>query len=244
MGWVKLDDGFAMHPKVIGLSLEARWVYIEALCWAARYRTDGILPEAVAAKGPVRAELMASGLWENGPASGTVSIHDYLAYNLSREEYNEKAVAGALGGAIASAQAGAKQPLKQNASTSPSRPVPTRSRPVPSFDEFWGVYPRKVGKPKAVSTYRRALKRASAEDIILGAKRYAEDPNRDDEYTAHPTTWLNRDGWNDPPLPSHGRKSEHLLDRMAYEEVNRAPQRNGSSPQPATPRELPRVASQ
>lgn len=70
-----------------------------------------------------------------------------------------------------------------------------------SFDEFWKVFPRKVGKPKAMLAYKRALKQASSEAIVDGARRYRDDPNREDEFTAHPTTWLARAGWDDPRLP-------------------------------------------
>lgn len=69
------------------------------------------------------------------------------------------------------------------------------------FNEFWDIYPRSAGKPKAGAAYKRARRRASQQAIIDGARRYASDPNREDAYTAHATTWLNRDGWNDPPLP-------------------------------------------
>lgn len=72
---------------------------------------------------------------------------------------------------------------------------------LPTFDHFWSIYPRKVGKPKAREAWKRAIKRADPSAIVAGAKRYRDDPNRDDAYTAHPTTWLNRDGWEDPPLP-------------------------------------------
>ena len=198
MGWVKLDDGFTRHPKVVALSIEAKWAYIEALCYSACYRTDGVVPTAVAANGPVRAELMASGLWESGTASEDVRIHDYLEYNPPRAYFDDKSIAGAIGAAN-----------RWSDGTSDSRPVPHPS-PKPedtrTFDEFWAAYPRRVGKPKARSAFKQALKRASAEDIILGAKHYAEDPNRTDEYTAHPTTWLHRDGWADPPLPTHQAK--------------------------------------
>lgn len=194
MGWVKLDDNFTRHPKVVALSLEAKWAYIEALCYSACYRTDGIVPNAVAANGSVRAELMASGLWESGTASEAVRIHDYLEYNPPRAYFEERAEAGAIGAAI-----------RWGDSTSDNRPVPVprpKIEDTRSFDEFWAVYPRKVGKPKARAAFKAALKRAPAEDIILGAKHYAEDPNRTDEFTAHPTTWLHRDGWDDPPEPS------------------------------------------
>ena len=70
------------------------------------------------------------------------------------------------------------------------------------FDEFWKAYPRKVGKQKAITKYKAAVKRAESEQqIIDGAQRLREDPNRLDQYTPHPTTWLERNGWEDPALP-------------------------------------------
>lgn len=88
MGWVKLDDGFPTHPKVVSLSLEERWAYIESLCYAARYETDGLVPDVVAANGPVRDALVAAGLWERGTAA--VRVHDFLIYNPSRTEKERK----------------------------------------------------------------------------------------------------------------------------------------------------------
>jgi len=70
-----------------------------------------------------------------------------------------------------------------------------------SFDIFWNVYPIKVGKATAMRSWLKAIKRGTAEVIIEGAKRYAEDPNRDPAFTAHPSTWLNGDRWLDSPLP-------------------------------------------
>jgi hypothetical protein len=69
------------------------------------------------------------------------------------------------------------------------------------FEMFWNVYPRKVGKQAAIKAFAKALKSASVEDIVAGASRYADDPNRSDTFTAHPTTWLNAGRWADGPLP-------------------------------------------
>lgn len=71
-----------------------------------------------------------------------------------------------------------------------------------AFGRFWETYPRRVGKKAAAAAFGRAVKRSDAETIVAGAARYAADPNREDAFTAHPTTWLNRDGWEDAPLPA------------------------------------------
>lgn len=78
------------------------------------------------------------------------------------------------------------------------------SAPEPDpFDEFWDACPRKVGKGKARSAFRRAVKRAGdAATVVDGMRRLAVDPNLPEpRFIPHPTTWLNRDGWGDDPLP-------------------------------------------
>ena len=70
-----------------------------------------------------------------------------------------------------------------------------------AFDEFWLRYPRKVGKQAAIKAFAKAIKTVEPNVIIEGAERYANDPNRVDAFTAHPTTWLNAGRWNDDPLP-------------------------------------------
>lgn len=202
MGWVKLDDGFPQHPKVIMLSLEAKWAYIESLCYAARYETDGKIPEVVSAKGPVRAELMASGLWES--LENSVYIHDFLAYNPSRSEREQKRN-----------RSRTFRASREGGGTGPGLgDLGLGGVQGGDFGAFWAAYPRKVGKPKARAAFEQALRKVSAEVIIAGAERYRDDPNRSDEYTAHPTTWLHRDGWDDAALPTRTQsQSRHPLDR-------------------------------
>jgi hypothetical protein len=66
---------------------------------------------------------------------------------------------------------------------------------------FWQTYPRKAGKRTAQTAFERALRRSSLVAILEGAARYRDDPNREAQFTAHASTWLNRDGWEDEPLP-------------------------------------------
>ena len=66
-----------------------------------------------------------------------------------------------------------------------------------SFDEFWEIYPRKAGKQEARKVFQRALSNASLSEILEGARRYASDPNRELQYTAHPATWLNQGRWSE-----------------------------------------------
>lgn len=84
------------------------------------------------------------------------------------------------------------------------------------FDRFWSAYPRKVAKAAAKKAWEKAIRVAKAEEIIAGAERYANDPNRHPAYTAHPATWLNAHRWADEPLPERELTKE---EKMAREKV-------------------------
>jgi hypothetical protein len=70
------------------------------------------------------------------------------------------------------------------------------------FKEFYSHYPRKSDPGAALRAFRSALNRASFEDILAGAIRYANDPNLpESRFIKHPSTWLNADAWENGPLP-------------------------------------------
>lgn len=83
-----------------------------------------------------------------------------------------------------------------------------------AFDAFWRVYPRRDDKPRARSAFARAIKSTSAAAVIAGAERYRDDPNRLQQYTKMPTTWLNAGSWENEPLPArtgNGRPAQRIL---------------------------------
>lgn len=85
-----------------------------------------------------------------------------------------------------------------------------------SFEEFWKTYPRRVGKRTAFKAWERAIKRAGEEEILFGAQALARDPNLPQEqFIPHPTTWLNRDGWEDAQMPSADPVAKSAEDYLA-----------------------------
>ncbi len=80
-------------------------------------------------------------------------------------------------------------------------PAPRSSATPPGFDAFWDEYPRRVGKQAAIKAWAKAVKNTSPVAILGGALRLAQDPNREDQFTPHPATWLNEGRWEDDPLP-------------------------------------------
>jgi hypothetical protein len=96
------------------------------------------------------------------------------------------------------------------------------------FNDFWEAYPRKVGKATAKRAFAKAAAIDNPTEIITGAARLAADPNLPPaQFIPHPTTWLNREGWLDEPLPAREKSGEDLAalraekaskDRLASEQ--------------------------
>jgi len=120
MGWVRLDDNFADHPKVIALSDTAFRLYIEGLCYSNRQLTDGFIPNAVYTKLSKNDDaqfLIEAGLWED--TEGGFNIRSYTEYQPTREKVEKK-------------REEAKERLRRyrernaNETTPPTQPNPTQ----------------------------------------------------------------------------------------------------------------------
>ena len=158
MPWLKMDDGFITHPKVLSVSAEAKLLWMWALGFCAKELTDGRLTQkqAVSVAGlagvsdwkPAAAELIQARLWESD--GDGYHVHDYFDYNPSKAEVEAdraaRADAGRLGGQHTQAAKRAKREADAQASAladaqasakAKSNPVPvTRTRspgplPVP-----------------------------------------------------------------------------------------------------------------
>lgn len=71
-----------------------------------------------------------------------------------------------------------------------------------AFDTFWDTYPRKAGKGQARKAWTTAITKTDPQSIVDAALVFRNDPNRTDQFTPHPATWLNGERWDDDPLPS------------------------------------------
>jgi hypothetical protein len=219
--WVKLDDGFADHPKVLGLSDSAFRLYVTALCYSARYLTDGTVPSAFAnnavslaldiERSPIR-ELLDVGLWLPSTSDpNDYEIHDFLEYNPSKgdveHERERNAVRQRRFRERTHPATNAESNGHGNAVSAPvPYPTPTPKKKLlfePLFEAFWTAYPRKSSKAGAKAKFQRLIEKGTdAAAVIAGAERYRDDPNREAEFTKLPTTWLSQGCWEDEPLPS------------------------------------------
>ena len=65
----------------------------------------------------------------------------------------------------------------------------------PTFDDFYNAYPRREARRKAEQAWRAALKRAPAETILEGLRRFRFSEDR--QFIPLPASWLNADRWAD-----------------------------------------------
>lgn len=99
MAWIKLDDSFGDHPKVVAAGPLAAWLYVRGLCYCGRHLTDGFIPHAAVptlgsfAAGRTRPQGLAEalvkvGLWE--ASEGGYQVHDYGSYQRSAEQVRKE----------------------------------------------------------------------------------------------------------------------------------------------------------
>lgn len=94
---------------------------------------------------------------------------------------------------------------EKNTSTASGRAAPRKrsaEADQPYSDEFeswWKIYPRRAGgKRKAFAAYTRARTKVDDRCLMDAAMVYSDSRvGEDPRFTAHPTTWLNQERWND-----------------------------------------------
>lgn len=141
MSWVKLDDNFPDHAKILAAGAAAGWLWVCGLAYCNRQkRRDGFIPAAkVRTLYPMPAakkcaeNLEKVGLWER--IEGGYRVHDYHDYQPTQEQVDAlKAVrsrAGRLGGR-SKRQANTKQtPSKHQAVEKLPREANANPVPVP-----------------------------------------------------------------------------------------------------------------
>lgn len=112
MSWLKIDDGFAEHRKIAGLTDGAFRMHVAGLCYAARNETDGFVPagltKVLGGSQRKAAELISAGVWHlaggetlacasceraletaTWSASGWI-IHDFLQFNPTAAEAHRR----------------------------------------------------------------------------------------------------------------------------------------------------------
>lgn len=83
MSWLRIDDGYDTHPKLLELTELQRWRWTRVLLHCARHRTEGhVKPSVLREIGLGRAigQLVTLGLLHENGDTGYL-VHDWLIYN-------------------------------------------------------------------------------------------------------------------------------------------------------------------
>lgn len=101
--WVKIDDQFPTHPKIMKAGLEGRALFVTSLCYSANHLTDGFITVEVTPLLTAMSQisngdsavkkLLEVGLWEK--CDGGYMIHDFLVYNPPSDKILEERRANA-----------------------------------------------------------------------------------------------------------------------------------------------------
>lgn len=188
MSWIKLDDQWMDHPKIIRAGRDARDMWLASITWCAKHLTDGIFPAELLPALAVMAGIDVANcqelarvllevcLWESH--DGSFRIHDYLEYNPSKEqvESNKRArtEAGRAGGLAKASKTPSKTLAKSKQNSAPSPyPIKDKSADAP--------LPENAQKPdRKPVDFRNPLW-----DVSHGI-----DPTQATEPTPPDTTWL------------------------------------------------------
>lgn len=152
MTWVRLDDQFTDHPKLAAVGPVAGWVYVSGLCYAARYLTDGFVPETIALRfagsSPELIEnLVECSLWDR--VNGGYQIHDFLEYNppASRVKAEREAAKARMKGKRQEKNGSSSEVRQKFTRTSQEVPLPPTPSPSPSERDEGKRQPVRVDNP-------------------------------------------------------------------------------------------------
>lgn len=87
MTWGKIDDGLALHPKVMQAGNEAMGLWVRALSYSCQQLTDGFIPDeivSVLSGKKIAKKLVDSGLWTE--KNGGFQFKDWCDYQPTREQ--------------------------------------------------------------------------------------------------------------------------------------------------------------
>jgi hypothetical protein len=189
-----------------------------ALCYSSRYLTDGVIPLNIVrtfiesrSKSPRISALIDANLWEI--VADNIVILSYSEYQFTKERVQTERK-------LAAERMAKSRGLRRTDTVTEGEVHPPHTHPIPipipnkdikkenpsdsEFNLFWAIYPRKEAKGAARTAFIKACRKVPFDVIVEGVKRFANDPNRQDEFTANASTWLNQERWSDEALPQRG----------------------------------------
>jgi len=90
-----------------------------------------------------------------------------------------------------------------DSATNTKAPIPPKDCSDPNnegeSERIYRLYPRRIGKPKALASIQKAIAKEGFQKIESATKRFALSwhGKTDLTYCPHPTTWFNQERYND-----------------------------------------------
>jgi hypothetical protein len=137
MSWFRVDDRFHSHPKVVALPLDALGLWTRCGSYCAQHpRLSGVVSLEMAtmfagSKSRARAlvgKLVAAGLWIE--CEGGWRFHDWLDFQLTPEEDEERRLKRAAAGKAGGVRSGEQRRSKAEANAKQSASIEAKQNPT------------------------------------------------------------------------------------------------------------------
>jgi hypothetical protein len=209
--YFKVDVGYFTNPKVAVVMAESTMaiiLHLESIAYAAQHLTDGLVPIAlirrlVGAEDSDATLLFDSGLWDATGRRGFAQVHHYLEHQRSADTAKQLSDAGRKGAAgrwqksdsdADGIDDGMRTPM-------PRKKEREKEDTDASFDAWWAIYPKKVGKGQALKAYRAASKKTTTDNLAASLQKqlpwFAAQVKPDGDFRPQASTWLNGERWGD-----------------------------------------------
>lgn len=213
-----IKPGFFTNEQLAEVSFAARLLYIGLWCMADREGRLEDRPKRIKMEvfpgdsieiNPLLGELAAQDLIVRYEVDGGkyIEIPTFLEHQRPHHQEKDSVIPPRSEAVRTKARSPSYEGTSQSAlnpdSLNPecSSPKNARERASDRFDEFWALYPRRVGKAAAKRAWSRKGLNAKADEILEHLRaRVRSDAQwlaEGGKFIPHPQTWLNRDGWLD-----------------------------------------------
>lgn len=129
MAWLRIDDGFATHPKFSGWSSAQKWALVELFCYCARHKTEGVVPSDLS----LLPRAVTPSLLKLAEESGFIDLEDGVYVLHDWQHYNPSDSTGAQRQERYRSRNRRYGGVTQTVTPTVTEALPTRARdPVPS----------------------------------------------------------------------------------------------------------------
>jgi len=115
-----------------------------------------------------------------------------------------------LGGDTAGTREGLPSPIYINKEIKKEKDIDQK------FSIFWNAYPRKIGKGNALKAWKKLTTTEKDKAIGVIPQHIASKQWQDSQFIPHPSTWLNRSGWDDEVEKCRPEEDVGKLDYFAF----------------------------